>query len=187
MALPTGWTVHVNGFFPRFGGGQFIGLHVDYDVLDPQGSRVGGDSYVIGATAPLAQDLFTGDGATLAFTTRTRVFKGDPTLVIVSLAGVVQSSGFGAVANADDTVTVTFTVAPAAGAAVVLSYPVGAGLDIASVRDIVNTLSLVATSGTVYAGSAGSVSVATAHQGIDGVLQLLHAWARARILADRFA
>jgi hypothetical protein len=188
MALPTGLSVRVKSMTVDFDdSGVATAVAVQHALVDDGGNVLGGGARRYVADGPTVRDSFLGDGKTTVFTTTQASYGG--TLLSVQLNGVAQTSGFATASNADDTISVTFSTAPAGpnpaatpptpAVEVALAYSTGPGLWNAA-GDLTKTLGLTSGQGMVFAGS----SAASAHKMAADTAGLLRQWAAARLAAD---
>ena len=184
MALPTGWTVQISAIRAGFDvTGSNPVAHIDFSIYDSTGAQIGGRTHTLTNEGQLQHDPITGDGVTTTFTTSKSPYAGSPLRVI--LDGQLQTSGYTQTTNANGTIAVTFTTAPAKDANGNLNYAIGPGLTNAA-GNLPTVLGLVSGNGTVYSGTVNGQPVATSHQHITDLASALLAWASARVNQDIF-
>lgn len=174
MALPSGTAPKVTATRGNPSRQAFI----DWQLIDSATGAVVknlGSTHTVPANGPATQEKFTADGATAAFTTTGKPY--DPAVATASPTGATITT------NADGTVTATYASDPAKDTQVVITYPTGPGIN-NKAGDVVATLGLTATVGTVYTGTVGGVQVSMAGRSILDLWALVEAWAAERVTQD---
>jgi hypothetical protein len=185
MSLPTGWSIRVRSITANFDpNGTDPSCHIAFDLLDPTNTIVGSRFHSLTQDGPIRHDPIAGDGTTASFTTTAAPYSGSRLNVI--LDGNLQTSGYTTSTNANGTITVTFTTAPAKGTKGNLNYGIGPGLA-NNAGDLPAVLGLASSSGPVYSGKVGGAAMQTSHQKIADLAAMLVAWAQVRVMDDVFS